>query len=355
MADDPAISNLISKINVWSLRSKPSMPLTRPFQPGLGDFSPLPPEIRSKIWEEYFRVHSSTECTCIPFSKTGNPEDAAQGTRCNEHQIAILLTSKQLYHEAEAELYRHRHIRICFNCFHAEHSSAPPPNGTTFYTTIDGVCVPRNFVNADFSRFESVSLLVHLPPDTDLSKVHPPPKTILDDYHQNATILEVRRFCQLVQWCQWSKPSHYDAWPVFDVTVQLDQSAVPNPDSDNGALRIILSHTSTHSLMEEMAAIRTINLETTVITINLKVRLTVESVREQLRHKAEREKRGLPVRDFGKAGDGKGNSATVHACLQSCEHAAGVPVFDCRMHFSVKYVSDGEGLAGKEYDWKRVQ
>ncbi|KAL8991714.1 MAG: hypothetical protein Q9169_007716 [Polycauliona sp. 2 TL-2023] len=329
MADDAEISALITKIDVWTLRPIPPMPINQPFQPGLGDFSSLPPEIRSKIWEEYFRVDSSSEHTCIPFSK------------------------RKLYDEASAALYRHRHIRLCFNCLHAENNgalTATKSDGSTFYTTVNGVCIPRNLLNADISRFQSISLLVHLPPDTDLSKICPAPKSPLIDGNLKAIWEDVTKFCELVRWCHWSKPPQHGPWPNFDIEFRLDQSAVRKPEPDRGELRFDACERFVCLVLYEITRSQFLDLENTIINVNLKVRWRDDHLKQSLCEQEQRARHGEKPHDSGQVCGGEGGSAHLHYWYQTCETAAGAPIWESKELAMVTPVgTDRDPGGGRSY------
>ncbi|KAI4261231.1 MAG: hypothetical protein L6R42_003565 [Xanthoria sp. 1 TBL-2021] len=341
MANDPEITAL----------DNPISPPARPFQPSLGNLGFLPPEIRSKIWQEYFKSDSSAKSTGDPSAcgaqQSTPTSDAFQETSYKKHTASVLLTSAQLYRETSEELYHHRNLSICFDRDHRDHNPTALNCETLFYTTIDGTCVPRNFCHTDFSRFESISVSVQIPPNTDLSKIHPEPKTFMDDFDLRTILEDVKRFCQLMRRCQSSKSPQHTSWPSFDVTVKLNQDTVVEPDRDSGRLRGGLNLFFILQLLSEMTILDNFDLGNTPINVIFKLRWREEHLQQELRSEAQRERLGLKSAKPAKSEevpDEEISIVTLHICVQNCETTSGVPAREIkRADMVLKTVSCGEG------------
>lgn len=161
----------------------------RPLQPGLGNFGFLPPEIRSKIWQEYFYLDSPAQSTCDTLAcsaqRSSCTPDAFPAIENEKRKVSILRTSGQLYRETLGELYHHRNLTVCFDRDHHNHDSTAPNCETIFHTTMNGTCISRDFCHTDFSRFESTSPSVQIPPNTDFSRIPLNTKPSIDDFNLN--------------------------------------------------------------------------------------------------------------------------------------------------------------------------
>ncbi|KAI4266332.1 MAG: hypothetical protein LQ337_008823 [Flavoplaca oasis] len=285
MADDGDVLALTRKINVWNLHDIPSMSVTRPFQAGLGTLSCLPPEMRSKIWQELFKPDQPTkskngisECSAMqPFASS----DPTPQTIYKKRMISILLTSAQLYRETFLELYRQTTLIICFNRDHHNPNATAPHCGTTFYTHINGVCVARDFAKTDLSRFGSIKLSIQLPPDTKIVSAGLPIESFLDDHDLITMLANFKRFCQLVLWCQWYKPLQSACPPVFAISVRLDTGTCVEPNRHAAHLRFWMGFIFTTKLINHIAIIKNIDLDD--ITINVDIKLLCIDHREMQR------------------------------------------------------------------------
>ncbi|KAL8786959.1 MAG: hypothetical protein Q9213_002502 [Squamulea squamosa] len=240
MAADHAILAFARRINVLSLGDNSSTFATPPSQPGLGNFSFLPPEIRSHIWQYHFQAYPSpvpmcdqSHCNTQPSPQQKSAPESSGGLlsgaltllqsmipntsvdeiKYKKQKFSISLASKQLHHETLAEFYRSRTLSICFN--NNDHKSPEPQNQMKLYTKIDGFCVLRDFTNPNFytdpSRFGSISLNIQLPADT---------KAVIWEVFR-VLELQIRTFCQLVHKWQKSRDQQPSSFPKVDITLRL--------------------------------------------------------------------------------------------------------------------------------------
>ncbi|KAI4218584.1 MAG: hypothetical protein LQ349_008651 [Xanthoria aureola] len=247
----------------------------RPLQPGLGHFGFLPPEIRSKIWQEYFNLDSPAKSTydtlaCSAQRSSSSP-DAFPAIANEKRKVSILRTSGQLYRETLGELYHHRNLSICFDRDHRDHDSTSPNCETIFHTTMNGTCISRDFCHTDFSRFESISLSVRIPPNTDFWKPR------MDDINLEMIWEGFKRFCLLVRQCQCSKPPQHAPWPTFDVTVRVEQDTVGESGPHEDYIRCVLVSLYVLRLLVEMTILESVDLQHTTVNVDLKLGLRKNS------------------------------------------------------------------------------
>lgn len=186
----------------------------QPLQPGLGDLSKLPLEVRRDIWQHFLPKPDDAlglrRC-CMKTNPSGPvlypwPTDLVHP--CGS--LAVICASKDLYNEITEELYRKRVLTICFNeqghrdCLHHNVRER-----NIFYTTIGGICDTTDLTHVDLSRFSSVKLNILFP------------LTIKTGTFRNFNS-EIERFTRFVQTWQTQK-SHAGLPPSlqFDILVGL--------------------------------------------------------------------------------------------------------------------------------------
>ena len=304
--------------------------LARPLQPGLGNFGFLPPEIRSKIWQEYFELDSPAKSArdtlaCSAQQSSSSP-DALPAIENEKRKVSILRTSGQLYRETLGELYHHRNLSICFDRDHRDHDSTAPNCESIFHTTMNGTCVSRDFCHTDFSRFESISLSVRIPPNTDFRKPR------MDDINLEMIWEGFKRFCLLVRQCQCSKPPQHAPWPTFDVTVKVEQDTVGESDPDSDSICCVLVSLYVLQLLVEMTILESVDLQHTTVNVDLTLRFAEEFLDEIRRNKAEKGSQGprltCPFEDPDDAAEEEISPVTLHLCIHAYGTISGVPAHE---------------------------
>ena len=358
MANDSDILALVRKINVWSFHAAPSMPLTRPFQHGLGTLNCLPPEIRSRIWQELFQSDSPTEMKdALPQCSAQQQlpsNDPVQQTKCKTSIISILFASAQLYRETFPELYRHHKLIICFSRDHHHQTATARNLGAVFHSHVNRECVPRDFIRTDLSRFRRIELSIHLPPDTDMNRFRPPRRSPMNDRDLNTVQADLRRFCQLVRWCQWSKPLQPASWPGFSFSVTLDASCIVEPDPLKVCLRHAVGLMFVGKLLGEMTVIKDISLQDVTINVVFKLRCDDGYLRrtmcEPFQHMMSTRRKV--------ADDECRYAAILHCHLQISCAGDRAPAYESKRDISVRYRAPVKGFTptywhydfGKEFD-----
>lgn len=169
----------------------------------------------------------------------------------------------------------------------------------------------------------------------------------MDDFDLKTIWEDVKRFCQLMRRCQSSKPPQHIAWPVFDVTVKLNQETVVEPDRDSGRLRGGLNLFFILQLLSEMTILDNVDLGNTTINVIFNLRWREEHLQQVLHGEAQRERLGLKSAEPAKseeAPDEEVSIVTLHICVQNCETTSGVPACEIkRADMVLKTVSCGQG------------
>ncbi|KAI4218893.1 MAG: hypothetical protein L6R36_008693, partial [Xanthoria steineri] len=302
----------------------------RPLQPGLGNFGFLPPEIRSKIWQEYFNLDSPARSTCDTLAcsaqRSSCSPDAFPAMVNEKRKVSILRTSGQLYRETIGELYHHRNLSICFDRDHRDHGSTAPNWETIFHTTMDGICISRDFCHTDFSRFESISLFVQIPPNTDFRKPS------MDDLNLEMIWEGFKRFCLLVRQCQCSKPSQHVPWPTFDVTVRVEQDTLGGSDPDYDYICCVVVLLYVLRLLVEMTILESVDLQHTTVNVDLKLRSAEEFLNEIRWNKAESGRQGprltCPFDEPDDAAEEETSPVTLHLRIHAYGTVSGVPAYE---------------------------
>ncbi|KAL8854116.1 MAG: hypothetical protein Q9221_001038 [Calogaya cf. arnoldii] len=326
---EPSILSLTRRVCVLSLNDTPAFPLTRPFQPGLGNFSFLPPEVRAKIWQAHLDTDSSV-------SSTPNLLRPNQEIKTRSNRFFIFRTSKQLYDEMSEQFYHHRNLNIYFDQSLGCHDSPGPVWGTVFYTDINGSCTWRDFGYTDFSRFESISLSIQLP-------VNPPLESL---YLNLRTLMEnIKRFCALFS-IQKSRAQKLVSWPTFKVSITFDQDNVRKPDSDGGRLRLRESLNFVAKLLDKIRVVDSI--ENIRFNLTSKLRWDCGYVNRVLYtglHFPNKDKERAKRFIAGNAEYRNTNHAVLHASLQICPRQFGTGVTNAEIRRLV-VMRNGNGRPG---------
>ena len=308
----------------------------RPLQPGLGIFGFLPPEIRSKIWQEYFNLDrpakSRYDTLACSAQRSSSSPDAFPAIENEKRKVSILRTSGQLYRETLGELYHHRNLGICFDRDHRDHDSTAPNCESIFHTTMNGTCISRDFCHTDFSRFESISLSVQIPPDTDFSTIQLEPKASMDENNLKMIWEDFKRFCLLVHKWQCSNPPRHAPWPVFDVTVEHEQNTVGRSNPAEDYCCCILVPLFTLELLLEMTILENVDLQHTTVNVHLKLLYAEESLDELLHIGGESDNHYCEIICSSDgpddAADKDSSPVILHLCIEAHGTRSGVPTYE---------------------------
>ncbi|MCJ1413440.1 hypothetical protein MMC19_007545 [Ptychographa xylographoides] len=181
---------------IRTFKPTPFKPFTGgPAAKGLGVFAKLPAELRGLIWKEF------------------TPEFWTCNGNCNFRVgMAILQTSKQIYKEASAELYRGRILK-----FHV----SPDKQDLTFKD------LPRPdtrvFGYTDYTQFKAIEVIVEPPDSLDpgqLIRIRNFVKAVVTVLARTAGLPSVKLILletENLTWCVGNQPQHSSSWAPLTV------------------------------------------------------------------------------------------------------------------------------------------
>lgn len=88
---------------------------------------------------------------------------------------------------------------------------------------------------------------------------------------------DFERFYLLVRQCLCAKPPQHTLWPVFDVTVKLEQDTVGGSEPDKDRIRCVLVSLFTLELVLELTILGNVDLQHTTVNVDLKLRFAEEN------------------------------------------------------------------------------